>query len=261
MPTVELPDSTVHYAVAGEGRGLVLVHGTDGTGAETYGHVVDRFTDRWSVVLPDLAGSGQTTDPGGPLTLELLVAQVAAVVGDAATGPVDVVGFSLGAQVAAALAADRPDLVRRLVLVAGWPSNDDPRQRLGFDVWSRLEKLDRDLYVRFSILSVFSAPYLSALGETGVAALLAGTSHPGLRRQIDLDLRVDIRDRLPRITAPTLVIGCRRDQLIPVEQQRRVHAAVAGSRYVEIDSGHVVMQERPEEFVDAIRAFLSPPDP
>lgn len=256
MPSVQLPGSTVHYTAAGTGPGLVLVHGTDGTGEETYGHLVDRFTDRHTVVLPEFAGSGRTTDPGGPLTLELLVAQVAAATRDAVSTPVDLVGFSLGAQVAAALAADHPDLVQRLVLVAGWPGNDDARLRLGFDVWSRLEKLDRDLYVRFSILSVFSARYLSTLGDDGIAELLSGESHPGLRRQIDLDLRVDLRDRLPRIAAPTLVIGCCRDQLIPVEQQRRLHAAIPGSRYTEIDSGHVVMQEHPDEFVAAVRGFL-----
>ena len=42
------------------------------------GHLVEAFADRRTVVLPGYAGSGETTDPGDPLTVDLLAEQIAA---------------------------------------------------------------------------------------------------------------------------------------------------------------------------------------
>jgi pimeloyl-ACP methyl ester carboxylesterase len=258
MPVTTAAGDTVHYTTAGAGPALVLVAGTGLPAQLNFGHLVEAFADRRTVVLPDYAGSGQTTEPGGPLTLELLTEQIAAVAVAAADGPVDLVGYSLGAVVAAAVAATRPELVRRLVVVAGWPGPDDARHQLGIDLWLRLESTDHDLFNRFLQLTCFSAPFLSAIGEEGVAGLLANAPAitPGMRRHMELDQRADLRDLLPKITAPTLVIGLTRDQVIPVEQVRRLHEAIAGSEYAEIDSGHLVVFERPEELVKTLHGFL-----
>src|SRR3954447_19207315 len=102
MPSVSVDGTNVHYEVGGSRPGLVLVHGTQGSGATNWGHLVDRFTDARTVVTPDYSGSGTTTDDGGELTPELLAGQVLGAAADAVEGPVDMVGFSLGAVVAAA---------------------------------------------------------------------------------------------------------------------------------------------------------------
>ncbi len=174
----------------------------------------------------------------------------------ASCGPVDVLGCSLGAVTAAALAAAHPRLVRRLVLVAGFVTSSDPRIRLGFDLWARLPATTPDLYNRFCLLSAYSARHLGSLGVDRVAELLAAPIGPGTSRQIDLDTRIDIRHLLPRITAQTLVVGCSRDHLVPVENHRRLHEALPGSRYHESDSGHVVVEEQPAELTRLVRAFL-----
>ena len=257
MPTVTTSGTTVHYTCAGTGPALVLVAGTGLPAQVNYGHLVEAFADRRTVVLPDYAGSGETTDPGGPLTVDLLAEQIAAATEAAATEPVDLVGFSLGAVVAAAVAATRPELVRRLVLVAGWPG-PDARQDLSVDVWARLADTDADLFNRFLQLICFSAPFLSAIGPAGVQQLLEGAPPitDGMRRHIEVDRHADIRDLLPKITAPTLVVGLTRDQVVPVELVRLLHEAISGSEYVEIDSGHVVVFERPQELVAAVQGFL-----
>jgi pimeloyl-ACP methyl ester carboxylesterase len=258
MPVVTADGATVHYTTSGSGPGLVLVAGTGLPAMINNGHLVPAFADRRTVILPDYAGSGDTIEPTGVLTVDILAGQVAAVAEAAADSPVDLVGYSLGAVVAAAVAATHTHLVRRLVLVAGWPSSDDPRQRLGFEVWQGLERTDHDLFTRFLQLSCFSAPFLSAIGADGVAQLIAGAPPitEGMRRHIDLDGRADIRELLPKITAPTLVIGLTRDQVVPVEQARALHEAIEGSGFVEIDTGHLVVFERPDELVEIIQGFL-----
>ncbi|GLI02564.1 alpha/beta fold hydrolase [Phytohabitans aurantiacus] len=258
MPTTSAAGTTVEYTVAGSGPGIALVAGTGLPAQGNFGHLVDAFAGS-TVVLPDYAGSGQTTAPDdGPLTLDLLAEQIAAAARDAVDGPVDLVGYSLGAMVAATVAAHHPDLVRRLVLVAGWTGPDDARHKLAVDLWLRLERTDHDLFNRFLQLNCLSAPFLSGLGDEGMAGLIAGAPPitPGMRRHMELDLVADVRELLSKISAPTLVVGLTRDQVIPVERARQVHEAIPGSAYAEIDTGHLVMFEQPGLFVETVRGFL-----
>lgn len=258
MPTVTVADTTVHYVASGTGPALVLVAGTGLPAQVNFGHLVGEFADRRTVVLPDYAGSGETTDPGGPLTLDLLTEQIAAAAAATSDEPVDLLGLSLGAVVAAAVAATRPELVRRLVLVAGWPGPDDARHELEIDLWARLADGDIDLFNRFLQLNCFSPSFLSTIGFEGVRQLVEGAPPvtPGMRRHIELDRHADVRSLLPKITAPTLVIGLTQDQVVPPARARQVHEAIPGSEYAEIDSGHVVVFERPQELVAEVRRFL-----
>lgn len=256
MRHLEVNGTTVSYTTKGSGKGLVLLHGTHADGASAFGQLSPRFSDRRTVVVPDYAGCGASTVPEGELSLDLLVEQVAAVVGSATAQPVDLVGVSLGAVVAAAVAARHPGLVRRLVLVAGWVDGTDSRHQLVCETWRRLAAADPELGVRFALSVAFSPPYLSALGTDKLSSLISRAAPDGIGHRIGLCLRADLRDHLSGISAPTLVVGLRHDHLIPVESSRRLHRLIAGSSYAEIDSGHVVTLERPDAFVSQVRDFL-----
>ena len=253
-------DDTLAHPSHGIDRGaatLVLLHGVTGDGRSHFGHLADRFADgRRTVVLPDYAGSGASTLTDGPLTLDLLVDEVADAIRQSSSSPVDLAGFSLGAVVAAAVAAAHPELVRRLVLVAGWASGEDARHKLVFDTWARLEAADPDLFARLGPLLAFEPAFLSELGPQGLAEILSAELPAATGRQLDLSLRVDIRDRLQRIATPTLVIGCARDHLVPVGHARALREAIAGSDYAEIDSGHAVIFEKPDELVELVSDFI-----
>ncbi|YCK34093.1 alpha/beta fold hydrolase [Actinomadura sp. ATCC 39365] len=177
MPTVIHDGGHVHFNRAGSGPGLVMVHGTGGDAATNYGHLVQNFTDIRTVITPDYAGSGETADPGGDLTLDLLIEQVAATFPEG--GPSDLVGFSLGAVVAAGIAARYPERVRRLVLIAGWTHADDPRLRLGLRTWARLAATDPESFAAYGPLVGFSPAFVSGLGEDGLKAMMAGDPPPG----------------------------------------------------------------------------------
>ncbi|WP_077800421.1 alpha/beta fold hydrolase [Streptomyces sp. JHA26] len=255
MPTVSTSDSVVEYFVTGTGTGLALVHGTGGDAAG-YEHLLKKFDDRRTVITPNYSGSGATKDNGAPLTLDLLAEQVVAAVEDSpAEGPVDLVGWSLGAVVAAKIAADRPELVRRLVLLTGWASLDE-RQRLFFDMWHRLDQLDHETFGRFLQLHGWTDEQLNVLGTKGVEELVSGGIPAGIGRQIALNLTTDITGLLPKITAPTLVIGAKHDRMVPVRHSRELHASIAGSTYVEMEAGHFALFEKPDELAEIINGFI-----
>ncbi|GAA2242819.1 MULTISPECIES: alpha/beta fold hydrolase [Kitasatospora] len=258
MATVSVAGAQVHYERTGSGPTLVLVHGTGSGGAAVnWGQTVPSFTGHRTVITPDLSGSDRTTDDGSPLTVEGLAAQVIAVIENAGTGPVDLLGFSMGSTVTAAVAALRPDLVRRLVLVAGWAHTDgDEYLRNLFTLWQQLGRTDSEAFGRLVTMTGFSRDFLNSIGREQIEQLIPNMPPtPGTLRHVDYDLRVDIRALLPRIQAKTLVIGCTQDATVPVENSRALHAAIADSHYAEIDAGHVALFEKPEEFVKLVDEF------
>ncbi|MCF2526506.1 alpha/beta fold hydrolase [Yinghuangia soli] len=248
---------TVHYSVAGTGPGLVLVHGTGGDSRTNFGHLVEHFADRHTVVTPDFAGSGETSDPGGNLGLELLAAQVLAAADDAVDGPVDLLGFSLGALIAATAAAARPEKIRRLILLNGWVDNADPRHTMVFELWRKLTADEPELAPAFASAIGFAPAFLTGLGDAGIKQIQAGEPPAGTARQIELGLRADVSAALPQITAPTLVIGSTADYLVPVAGAKALHAGIAGSTYAELDSGHLVLFEKAAELVKLVRDFTA----
>ncbi|MFD7292864.1 alpha/beta fold hydrolase [Streptomyces sp. NPDC059897] len=260
MPFTAARNSRVHYEVDGQGPApaLALVHGVGGDAEKVFGNVVGHFAGTRTVVRPNLSGSGATEDGGAALTVDLLADQITAAVTDSSEGPVDLLGFSLGAVAAAAVAAARPALVRRLVLVAGWTHSGGPRDNYYFETWRKLLATDRELLKRFSALTGFSAATLDRFGHDGLAQSLADPWPPaGIVRQIDLAGQVDIRPQLPAITAPTLVVGFGGDAMIPVEGSRQLHEGIAGSRLVEIPgAGHMDWFADPAQLVKLTSDFL-----
>ncbi|SDG71228.1 Pimeloyl-ACP methyl ester carboxylesterase [Sinosporangium album] len=259
MPFVSLRDAEIHYEVEGSGPGLVLVHGTGGNAESVYGASLPHFNGDRTVIRPNFSGSGQTTDGGGTLTVEQVADQIAAVTRKESDGPADLVGFSLGAVAVAAVAARYPELVRRLVLVAGWAHSTGPRDHLYFHTWRGLFDADRELFKRFTTLTGFSAHAVDGFGHEGLAASFAAEWPPAsMARQIDLCAAVDIRDLLPKIQAPTLVLALGEDTMVPPDGSRQLQAGIPGSRLVQLDGvGHLDWLGRPDQVVGVVKEFLA----
>ncbi|GLY32332.1 alpha/beta hydrolase [Kineosporia sp. NBRC 101731] len=257
MPTISVGSAKIPYRVTGEGPVLVLVHGTGPNAEIQFGHLLERFAGN-TVVVPDLSGTEPVIDDGAPLTVERLAEQVLAVIDDLGADQVDLAGFSLGSPVAVAVAARRPEVVRRLVLVAGWDlASADEYQRNMFRVWRRLADLDDDAFGRYSTFTGFSHGFLNTIGREQVEAIVPNLKPtPNLIRQIDLCQTLDVRELLPQVRAQTLVVGLADDATVPVAASGRLHAAIPGSQYQEVASGHVVPLEQPDAFVAAIRDFI-----
>lgn len=268
MPVATIDERTsVEYLVAGEAQpgaaDVLLIHGTGGSAESNWAHLIDGLRDGRRAIVPNLAGSGGTTDHGGRLELAELVTQAAGAAEHAGSAQYDVIGFSLGAVVAAQLAATHPDRVRRLVLIAGWASSVDGRVQLQFDLWRRLHASDPERLAQLLTLTGFSPAFLAKRPAKVVERMVADTLAslpPGIGRQTELDQRIDITEALPLIQASTLVIGCRDDQIVPVQHPRALVAPIRWSDYTEIESGHLVLFEQPAALTQAIAGFLGRPE-
>ena len=115
-PADEVLAATVFGPVSGE-RALLAIHGITANG-RSWDTVAAHLPDR-RIIAPDLRGRGRSNRLPAPYGLRTHAADLAAVVDADGGGPRTVLGHSMGAFVAVALAGSRPDLVERLVLVDG----------------------------------------------------------------------------------------------------------------------------------------------
>ena len=247
MGSVRVGDVDVAYEVQGSGDPFVLVHGSTGSRA-TWMQQTPVLAERFQVVLPEYAGGGESTNPDRPLEVDELVAQVLGALDDAGVDTFHLAGYSLGAVVVAALAAEQPDRVRTLALVNGW-AKTDARMKFTFDLWERLYRADVELFTRYVLADGLGRDSFELFGD-GVEAMIpmmAGQFSKGTALHAELDSRIDIEDRLGRITSPTLIIGGRTDRWVDIAHSRSMADTIKDARLVELDCGHVSLSEKGPE--------------
>ncbi|HET8767972.1 MAG TPA: alpha/beta fold hydrolase [Pedococcus sp.] len=254
----------VAYAVTGSGPGLLVVPGWLShlelgwaIPAERLFH--EALSSGRTLVRYDRPGCGLSDEHRGPRTLELELAAVEAVLGAVDLPRVDVLGWSLGAAVAAQWAADRPETVARLVLYGGWASGsevgDEDSRRLLLELLATHWGLGSD------ILTELFAPEADAGTRLALAAYQrAASSTETAVALLRLAYSVDVRAALPRVQAPTLVLHRRGDRAAPLAQARLLAAQVPGAELVELEGrSHLPAMGDAESVVAEIRRFLGLP--
>jgi pimeloyl-ACP methyl ester carboxylesterase len=150
---------------------------------------------------------------------------------------VDLAGHSLGGLVAAEFAAHRPERTTRLVLVA--PAGISCGRSIAVRAASLLVALN-DIRPSFATVAADAL----RCGPAGVArgAVFASTH--------------DLRETLPAIRAPTLLVWGERDRLVPIRVAAEWQHLVPSSRLARLSCGHVPMLEMPHDLAECMLGFL-----
>lgn len=257
MATLALAGTTVGYAVEGSGSPLLLFHGTT-MSRTAWDMVRAAMPAEYEYVMVEFPGSGESSMPHDPITVDDLVAQALAVMDHLGHRRFHVAGYSLGAVAALATAATVPDRVVSATSLCGWATTD-ARMRLTFGLWRRLIATSPELFMRYAVADGFTAGMIGMLEPMldGVIAQGAASIAPGSDAHLDLDERVDIAGVLASITAPTLVIAGAEDRWVDVSHSRAVAAAVGGSRLEVLPFGHLVIQEGAAAVAELLHAHVS----
>jgi pimeloyl-ACP methyl ester carboxylesterase len=122
---------------------------------------------------------------------------------------------------------------------------------------SKAEWLARRPRARHAMFNLVAA-HPSRLPAPLVAEQLRGSGKPGFVAALDALSDYALRDRLPEIQAPTLVVWGEDDALVPVGDAWEFGGLIPDARVVVYeDTGHVAMLERPDAFNALVAGFLT----
>jgi pimeloyl-ACP methyl ester carboxylesterase len=269
--TADVEGVKFHYLTAGHGPPVILLHGY----AETslmWKPLIPALAGRFTVIAPDLPGIGDSSIPAGGLDMTTAAIHVHALAVSLGIRKAEVVGHDIGLMVAYAYAAKFPAEVEKLVLmdaflpgVDGWePVYNNP------NIWhfrfngptpeALVAGRERIYFEHF--WNDFAADKTRSIPEAARKAYTAAYARPGRMRagwayfvsfqQAAKDFAVFARTKLPM---PVLSIAGDKSMGDVLGRQ----AQLVGSQVTVIvlkDTGHWVMEERPQETTAALLKFL-----
>ncbi|WP_434439030.1 alpha/beta fold hydrolase [Lentzea sp. E54] len=243
----------------GAGPALLLVHGAGGSVQANFGPVLATLSRHFTVIAPDLPGSGASPKAAGALDLEALADDLVEIAVRSGHESFHVCGYSMGCAVAVTAAVRHPERVRGLVLSSPF-AKVDAATRVRIDRWKSLLDGSREVLSRFVLSVMCGEEYLARLTPAqaaGFAELIGASVPAGSSAHLDLLLRTDLTAVLPRVTAPTLVIGASGDQLLSRQLAKEVSDLVPGSKYTDIPCGHAIALESAAPWAGLITDHLT----
>lgn len=254
---------TLHVVTRGTGPDLVLLHGWSSDGS-IWGEFADLLCAHFRLHLVDLPGHGLSRREV-PLSIDSLTTAVAGFVPQRSL----VCGWSLGGMVALRLAAEKPTLLRGLVLISTTPhfssGNDWLHGTPGEALTSFAAELDADattLLARFRASMCRSDIEERKLRRIMATLPAAPADLTALKEALDVLCDTDLRDDVRRVASPALVIHGGRDAVVPPGAGRWLATQIDGARWHSIDEcAHLPFLSRPEDCAALVRQFASEIEP
>jgi pimeloyl-ACP methyl ester carboxylesterase/DNA-binding winged helix-turn-helix (wHTH) protein len=268
------PDGArIAYATSGSGPPLVkaanwLTHLDLEWSSPIWSHWMDALSTANRLVRYDERGCGMSDWDVDDFSLDAWVEDLELVVDSAGLDRFPLIGISQGGAVAISYAVAHPEKVSRLVLVGAYARGrlvraigDEEREeadldlRVGRVAWRREDPAYRQ---------VFAAQFLPEaqrpLWDDFVALQQATTSTENVVRFLDCFANLDVSAIAGAVACPTLILHCRRDRRVPIDQARELAALIPDSVLHLLDSGnHIVTATEPAwgDLVTQLRSFLA----
>jgi pimeloyl-ACP methyl ester carboxylesterase len=273
------------YDRTGTGPAVLLLHGWPGDRTD-YREVVPLVAAAADVIVPDLRGFGESdkhaADPAAQYSAAAQARSLIALIGELGLGPVVLGGYDIGSRIAQAIARDRPDLVRALVVAPPLPGIGDriltaaAQREFWYQAFHHLE-LSTQLvdgqpeavraYLRH-FWSHWSGPgyqpsadhldhLVSAYGAPGAFAASIAWYRAGAG-----SVAASLAEQAPapdaRIAVPVTVLWPEHDPLFPREWSDRIGEFFAAAELTWLDgAGHFSPLEAPAQFAAAVTAAVT----
>jgi pimeloyl-ACP methyl ester carboxylesterase len=245
---------TLHYEESGRGEPVLLVPGMGARGRTWWLHQVPALVGAgYRAITLDNRGAGHSDPAPGGMTIDDLVADVAALIEHLCDGPSRLVGSSLGAHIVQELILARPGLARQAVLMASRGRPDAFSRALARAEKSRYDDAvdlpaayDAVMRAMQNLSPHTLADEQKAQDWLDIFEMSAAGPDDGVRAQLDVDVHTDRLSAYAAIRVPTLVVAFADDMVAPTVRGRELAATIPGAEYAEIPAaGHYGFLEQP----------------
>lgn len=245
MPLVHVNDIDMYYEIHGKGEPLLMIQGlgfemsamVTEPGKSRY---IDKFIDRYQVIVFDYRGVGRTDKPDIPYSIGMLADDTVGLMDALGIRKAHIMGTSMGSQIAQTIAAKYPDRVKELILVVGFTRVLPMMRVLGF--------------------IMTNIPGIKEKATGWIYQQKYPPTPESFRRMSDAANRCDTRELLGRISSPTLIVNGTKDSIVPMRITRELAGGIPGARLVLVDGDHLFMVKSPDLLIDPARAFLADVD-
>jgi len=254
----------VRYGVGGAGPPIVLVHGTPWSSFNLR-HLIVKLSKEYTVYYFDLLGYGQSCTTEGDVLLGIQNEVLDALLGHLALDDPIAVGHDFGGATVLRTYLINKRRFRRLILidpvaVSPWGSPFFRHVSRHEDAFSGLPGYIHEAVVRAYVQTAANKPLQDATLDGIVSAWMSERGQVAFYRQMaqaDSRYTDEIQSLYSTITSPTLILWGREDSWIPLERGVALQEMIPGSILRVIDgAGHLVIEEKPDELVSEILAFV-----
>ena len=269
--TGEIDGVKLHYTTGGHGPALILLHGYAET-SRMWTPILPLLGEKFTVIAPDLPGIGDSEIPANGLDMKTAAVRIHALARSLGVQKARVVGHDIGLMVAYAYAALYPQEVEKLALmdaflpgVAGWEAvYNNPGiwhfRFYGATPEALVKGRERIYFEHF--WNDFAADKTRSIPEADRRAYTQAYARPGRMAagfaffasfpKTATDFAELAKTRL---AFPVLSIGGAKANGVALGAQAKLIASDVTVVVLE-DTGHWILEERPEETIKALSGFL-----
>ena len=265
MPTTRIHDIDLYYETHGAGAPLVLISGL-GYSLWQWHLMLPYLEKHFQVITFDNRGVGQTDKPAGPYSASLLAGDTVGLLDHLGVERAIVMGHSMGGFIAQALALEHPQRVDKLILAS--TNFGGPRHvPVTAEALAILTDLKSDPLTRLKNgIVVSTAPGFAERQPERIQTWLdRRVANPlnvgGYQAQMGIGMALlaeeaAFEQRLPSISAPTLILFGAHDKVVPPANADLLAKQIPGSRiHILPDAGHFFPLEAPEEAAQVVIQF------
>lgn len=258
MKAAKINGVNLHYRLDGAGAGPVLVFSNSlGTDFRIWDAVVERLPGSLRVLRYDKRGHGLSDLPDDPAWgMGDHVADLTGLIEHLGIDAAVVCGLSVGGMIAQGIAAERPDLVKGMILCCTGAKIGSP------EMWD--ERIETTMgpgiaTMADGVMERWFTPAFRA-GDPSFPLwrnMLCRTTPGGYAGTCRAIRDTDLRESTARLDVPCLGIAGDKDGATPPDLVRETAALVSGSRFELVcDAGHIPCVEQPEALTGLIAGFL-----
>jgi pimeloyl-ACP methyl ester carboxylesterase len=246
------------YTNEGHNVPLLFVHGFP-LSRGAWQKQIDALRSSYRVIAPDLRGFGESEAGTGAVSMEQYAEDVCELLQQLKTGPVVLIGHSMGGYVSFAFLRRYPHLIRGLVLVGTKAGKDTPEGAAGRRATAeKVQAKGVEVVIEAMVPKMLAADNHDEAMAKQVRDLMTPSKSAGIvGALLGMAERPDATAELAGVSVPTLVITGADDTLIPATESEKLAQTIPGSQLNIIPhAGHLVAFEQADKFNHVLDEWL-----